>query len=354
MMENTVRAPSYQERPGIHLGGYSLETLILLDNRTSKSIKRYVRLLSITLNGSIISFGRSNRYASLFEKYFILPLKLISRSRCRLILPSENYTYLLPLLKKHHTIVVCHDLHDIMNHQVPGIRKCVTKTNLKWLKHANLLVSVSEHTKDDFSKLLGKSITSRMKVLYNPLEDHWFTRVNERPGLFRAIEPFSYVLLVGSTAWYKNLDRTFQVLSAISNIKIVRVGPVKSEWKSMVGEERLLVYEDLSETHLKWLYQYALLLLFPSIHEGFGWPVLEAMVSGCPVVSSNRASLPEIGQDAVRYVDPYDVNGIKQVVINLMKNDDKRQEMIRKGKEKAKAYTMKNFKEKLIRYGEIH
>lgn len=313
--------------------------LIVLDNRTSRSIKRYTELLEQVVDGSrVFTFGGSSRFQSLWYKYITLPARLRRHKEQHILLPSEGYAYLLPFLGHKRTTVVIHDLHDIMNQEIPAWRICIAKRQLKWLVKADNLIAISEHTKADVTKLLGSSIGEKIQVIPNPLEDHWFNEASVMPTGGEFLQHSSYVLLIGTAAWYKNLDRAFNVLAMIPDVHIVRVGSLKQKWKDKVGQERITQFEGISDHELKWLYQHALCLFFPSIHEGFGWPVAEAMASGCPVVCSDRASLPEVAGDSAIYVNPYDSSNMQMALQTLINEKGKSQEMSINARKRANKF----------------
>jgi glycosyltransferase involved in cell wall biosynthesis len=87
------------------------------------------------------------------------------------------------------------------------------------------------------------------------------------------------------------------------------------------------------------IYQKALIFVFPSVYESFGFPPLEAMACGCPVVVSNVASLPEVCGDAAYYVDPYSVESIAEGIYNVLTDESLRQSLIKKGLERAKLFS---------------
>ena len=103
------------------------------------------------------------------------------------------------------------------------------------------------------------------------------------------------------------------------------------------GQVRFLGYRPGRD--LPALYRGAACLLFPSLFEGFGMPVLEAMASGCPVVCSNTTSLPEIAGDAALLVDPGDPEALAAAVHQLLTDPDLRAELIARGLERAAAFS---------------
>jgi glycosyltransferase involved in cell wall biosynthesis len=90
------------------------------------------------------------------------------------------------------------------------------------------------------------------------------------------------------------------------------------------------------------LYENALCLVFPSRTEGFGIPPLEAMAKGCPVISSNAASLVEVGGDVFLYVDPDDRDGWLRTIIALSQDEERRASLSRKGRERAKLFSWRS------------
>jgi glycosyltransferase involved in cell wall biosynthesis len=97
------------------------------------------------------------------------------------------------------------------------------------------------------------------------------------------------------------------------------------------------------------LYKNAEVFVYPSLYEGFGLPVLEAMNVGIPVITSKKSSLPEVGRDAVLYCNPEDIHDIAMVVRNVLLHDHIRDELRRRGKERAKYFSWEKFVEKLFR-----
>lgn len=96
------------------------------------------------------------------------------------------------------------------------------------------------------------------------------------------------------------------------------------------------------------LYQGARCFIFPSLYEGFGLPPLEAMNVGCPVITSQAASLPEVCGNAAMYVNPYDVDDIAQKLDRLLNDSALREELSKQGKERAQLFRMENYLERLF------
>jgi glycosyltransferase involved in cell wall biosynthesis len=155
-----------------------------------------------------------------------------------------------------------------------------------------------------------------------------------------------YVLLLGSTARHKNIDVVLKQAQALdaAGIDIVVVGGASSIFSAMASNFHSANIHQagyVSDDDLAALYGGALCLVFPSKTEGFGIPPLEAMTRGCPVISSNAASLTEVGGNAVAYVDPDDGNGWRDAIIGLSGNHDRRAAMIAEGRKQAALFSWK-------------
>jgi len=106
---------------------------------------------------------------------------------------------------------------------------------------------------------------------------------------------------------------------------------------------QMFVGEDL----LNSLYYHAKLFVFPSIYEGFGMPLLEAMANHCPMAISRASCFPEIAEDAAAYFNPIDENDIQNTVKRLLENEQERKSLIEKGNERVKKFTWETASQKL-------
>jgi glycosyltransferase involved in cell wall biosynthesis len=154
------------------------------------------------------------------------------------------------------------------------------------------------------------------------------------------------VLAVGNLEPRKNIGRAIEAFAAVRaadpELRMLIVGKPSTghgaltrewvgqgvEWLGYVDDERL-----------RQLYRTATVLLFPSLHEGFGLPVIEAMSQGCPVICSNAASLPEVAGDAALYVDPLDVGSMANALKKLINDHATREQLTWKGRERAAEFS---------------
>jgi glycosyltransferase involved in cell wall biosynthesis len=153
-----------------------------------------------------------------------------------------------------------------------------------------------------------------------------------------------YVLLLGSSAKHKNIDVLVRQAVALdmAGIDIVIVGGtfgIFADGSATASQPNVHRAGYVADNDLAALYANAICLVFPSKTEGFGIPPLEAMARRCPVISSNAASLMEVGGDAVLYVDPDDSQGWRDAIIGLSTNDDLRNSLKERGRKRAKLFS---------------
>ena len=95
------------------------------------------------------------------------------------------------------------------------------------------------------------------------------------------------------------------------------------DFKKIKSNLNKILYIEGNEKKLNYLYSKAELLVYPSLYEGFGLPILESFANGCPVVCSNTSSLPEIGNDAATYFDPNNINSISNALETILNSKEK-------------------------------
>ncbi|MFM7186618.1 MAG: glycosyltransferase family 4 protein [Armatimonadota bacterium] len=158
----------------------------------------------------------------------------------------------------------------------------------------------------------------------------------------------AYILQVGTRNRYKNTPVVLEVLAqlkkAVPNVALLRVGADffddEKDLRDSLGLRREVFYLGrVSEADLRAVYRFAKVLHFPSLYEGFGWPVLEAMASGCPVLASDRASLPEVVGDLEYAVDPESIGVQVEKLHRLIADSAYRDAAIVHGLERASGYS---------------
>lgn len=212
------------------------------------------------------------------------------------------------------------------------------------IPRAELIVTVSQFTA---SALVSRFRVDprRLRIIPNSVSEEWYVHDIAVTG------PGDYVLAVAGEAPSKNLNRAleafalFRAASAPPALRM-KVAGVKPAFHAVfAAHARQLGIGDcveflpyLSEQELRTTYRKAAVFLMPSLAEGFGIPVLEAMASGVPVAASNAASLPEIGGDAALYFDPTSTRQIAEILHRIMFEIGLRARMVELGRVQARKF----------------
>lgn len=205
------------------------------------------------------------------------------------------------------------------------------------------------------SKFIKKSLCNEWKVdedkvivTYEAVDEEFLSiKTNKRIN-------FDYLFYVGNAHPHKNIEgliKAFLILRKKHKIKLVLAGKDNYFWTRVKKEYQYkdIVYAgQISDTQLKTYYENAKAYVMPSFEEGFGIPILEAMSCGCPVVSSNRGSLPEVGGDAALYFDPYDINDMVKKISSVLDDEKIRQKLIEKGLKRYKQFSWRKLAKKTL------
>lgn len=284
----------------------------------------------------------------------------------------EPFFQTLPFLKKYPSVITIHDLIPLVfpKHFPSGI-----KGNIRWqlqkilLRQIDQIITDSESSKKDIIRLTGIN-GERITVIYLAASEE-FTQVSEIKNSFMLKEvrrkynlPEKYVLYVGDGTWNKNLPRIIQAVEA-ANVSLVIVGKAlvdedinwKNAWNNDLVETQRFVKNNKQITRLGFvstqdlicIYKLATIFIMPSLYEGFGLPVLEAMVCGCPVITTKEGSLPEVAGNAAFYVDAYSSKSIKDGIQFLYKDTRLRKELSDKGLNQAKKFSWEKTVKETIR-----
>lgn len=208
-------------------------------------------------------------------------------------------------------------------------------------KRARKIFTISLASKDDIIKEY-KLPENRVVVTYPGVKKTLLMRKDK----FN----FDYILFVGTLQPRKNIVRLIDAFSRLApkhpNLKLLIVG--KKGWlydEILKAPAKFNVESDVKfldfveDAKMQNLYKDALCFVLPSLYEGFGLPVLEAMKNGCPVLLSNISSLPEAGGDAALYFDPQDPQDIADKIERVLGDPKLREDMVKKGNEQVKKFS---------------
>jgi glycosyltransferase involved in cell wall biosynthesis len=279
------------------------------------------------------------KYLGYLDKFLLFPTQLRSLARSHdlvHVLDHSNSMYLHTVRLKPN-LITCHDVLAIRaaRGEFPQAStgwsgRLLQRWILSGLRGARHVLCVSAKTARDLKDLIGDAARNRveLRVIYNtlnwsyrpgaPISGSLATRLGLRSGQ-------RYFLHVGGNQWYKNRAGVLSIfarlaeLDEFSTTRLILAGkPMTGDLKELIRAERLadrvIEAADATNEELEALYGNALALLFPSLDEGFGWPILEAQACGCPVVASGRPPLTEVAGEAAIFIDPADPKAAAEAI----------------------------------------
>jgi glycosyltransferase involved in cell wall biosynthesis len=283
-----------------------------------------------------------------------------------------HWTYPLPMRANARANI--YTIHDVIPLRLPY-------TTLDWkhyylrsmravISKADHIVTVSENSKRDVMNLFDieeSRITNTYQAVSIP--DYFVNRgkdsvADELAGAF-GLDYRNYLLFYGSMEPKKNISRVVQAYLA-ANVDMPLVIVVAQTWlaedetqllKQMLNEDnrnenqerKIRRYGYLPFPMLMTLVQGARAVLFPSLYEGFGLPILESMTRGTPVITSAESSIPEVAGKAAIMVDPYDIDAIKAAIVAVTADSGLCEDLAQKGLARAEHFSMAIYRERLER-----
>lgn len=229
----------------------------------------------------------------------------------------------LPLFRKPGLKTVI-TVHDLGSEYLPSTHQIKQRLYLGFmqryqLKTASKIIAVSEATKEDLVKRIGLK-PEKITVVYEGYDNKIFKPIKNNQSK-------TYYLFVGTIQPRKNLERLIRAFVKVDKTLIIvgQKGWLSDEIyqlpKKLKIEDRVKFLGYVPDEKLPSLYSGAIALVFPSLFEGFGLPILEAQACGCPVITSNLSSMPEVAGQGAIYVNPYSVQSIRDGMIKIMNND---------------------------------
>jgi glycosyltransferase involved in cell wall biosynthesis len=278
----------------------------------------------------------------IFEE-FQLPLKLRGAKIDLYYAPS----FLLPAFPGARSEVIC--VHDLAWRLLPTtksrrFRAYMNRRMPAALKRAARIVCVSYATEEDLLDQYRFIKGERVRVVHNGVDLEIF-----RPDPEEKREDVPYLAVVGNQDGRKNIDtllEAFPIFRArMRAFRLVMVGPGEPPAQRPPAVD-VLGY--LEERQLASLYRSALMVVQPSLYEGFGLPVLEAMACGTPVACADIPVFHEVADDCARYFDPHKPGSIAQTMEEVARDDDLRADLCRRGLARAAGFSWDKTAEKLL------
>ncbi|HTB51928.1 MAG TPA: glycosyltransferase family 1 protein [Ferruginibacter sp.] len=266
---------------------------------------------------------------------------------------------------EHTTVKTVVTVHDLIYERYPETYTLDVRYVSRWkikhaCKHANAVIAISQQTKNDLMHFYGVD-ENKISICYqscNPIFQRVVGEAEKNAIKKRYNLPDTYFLFVSSITGRKNLIavcKALVLLKDATTVPLVIIGNGKKEkeeakkFMSTNGiSDRLIFLNELPQSKesnfttaadFPAIYQQALALVYPSIFEGFGAPLLEALCSGLPVISSNTSSLPEVGGDAALYFSPHDHATLAAHMLQISTDSELVTAMRKKGFAQAQKFT---------------
>jgi glycosyltransferase involved in cell wall biosynthesis len=307
------------------------------------------------------------KYHPWVNHFWILTVGRYRLSRCHADLfhaLDGSYAYALTKSLQKKALVTMHDLIPMI--QSAGLSdekrtsifadKIISASH-RVLSRCRHLIAVSRSTRSDAVNLL-KIEPDKISVIHLALDPLIKNSGSEKESKTyqTATSETPVILHVGNNAWYKNRAAVIRIFACVRcevPSKLILVGPpADRELQHLIqslGIGKDVRFEsNLGNAELLDQYSKASLLLFPSLYEGFGWPPLEAMACGCPVVTSSAASLPEVVGDAGLMADVGDEDLLTKLCIDVLTDPGLAVELSRKGIERAKKFSTQEMGEQIL------
>lgn len=285
------------------------------------------------------------KWVAYVDKYLLFPFTLRRIAKgFDLVHICDHSNALYTLCLQHiPSIVTCHDVLAIeaARDLIPGWRVGYTGKILQWvifkgLIKASAIVCDSEYTKKHLLNLgwRGQDASVALLTLNGDFPPAGNAAINIAVKQAELQPGAKYFIHVGSDLPRKNRLFVLKVFNEIKQIKpdedfkLLFVGPeLTDSMKSFVLENQLnhsvIAVQDVAHAELSVLYSGAVALIFPSLQEGFGWPIIEAQACGCPVFTSNFPPMSEVGGEGAIYIDPFDEQGAAKIISESLSQLDK-------------------------------
>ena len=263
--------------------------------------------------------------------------------------------------RKSASVLTIHDLIFLLHPEmaIPSSLRHYKPRIKHYLKRSNIVVADSKATAADIIDYLhfpGELV----EVVYPgaiTMKKASRAQINELKGRHSLEE--NYILFVSCLEPRKNLARLFQAFDRSglwSDFQLVLAGPkgwhfekLQDIWNSLRCKNRIRWLNYVPDDDLSILYSGASFFVYPSIMEGFGLPILEAMSVECPVMTSNVSSMPEVAGDAALYIDPHDIDSIADGLRRLAGDSELRAKLSESGLSRTKMFTWEKMADNMIK-----
>lgn len=287
---------------------------------------------------------KSNIYSRLFVFIYCSIYDFLTMRKISFDIYHKTYFWIpFNLIRNAKNVITVFDMNwEVMKSQskFPYLKSMLKKIACK---NADHIITISNSTRTDLINIFDIN-PAKVTTIYLGVSDEFFTSDNENK-----IEKKKQILFVGKRSGYKNFNTLLKAFASSQNVrsqyKILCVGGGKFSRLEKLAfreygiEEVDILQRDLTDSELIIEYKRSRCLVYPSLYEGFGLPILEAGAAGCAVITSNTSSMREIGENACLLVDPNQHGELRAALEALCFDDLLMSELIEKGLKNAREFT---------------
>lgn len=255
-------------------------------------------------------------------------------------------------------VVSCMDIFPIiLKNDYPFLLHFFTKRVSKYMKKADHIIAISNFTKRKLIEELNIP-EGKIDVIYLGADDETFSPLDKKKARAKLNLPLDQkiILHIGSEEPRKNVPTVINAFNRVQkNIPdslLIMVGEKTEMSENLIKkynmQKKIIYKNNISREELLQYYNSSDLFVYPSLYEGFGLPILEAMACGIPVIASNTGSLPEVVGDGGIMLDPFDIEAISDNMYEILTNESIRENIIKKGLERAKLFSWKKTAEETL------
>lgn len=321
------------------------------------SQNQYIKNEPQLLNNALSNYFLKSEYG--FRKF------KANEMYCKYLLKQNNFdvfhpTYYDPYFIKNLKKPMVTTIHDMTYERLPEYfwaNDPLTQQKRISIERADKIIAISETTKKDLLKYI-ETDENKIEVIYHGIDVKTPLVFEKIPNL-----PQNYLLYVGDRSGYKNfylLLNTYERLSKkYPDLHLVLTGGglMASADLEMINRLKLknkVHHYNVSDEQLNYLYQNTQLFIYPSLHEGFGLPILEAFKAQCPILLSDTDCFREIALDAAEFFSMFSSDDLYEKIETLISNPDKKAALIVKGNQRLMDFSIeKSIKETLAVYSTL-
>ena len=271
-------------------------------------------------------------------------IRSLKKNNYDLFHPTSTSNYFYSHIKNKPFVVTAHDLTIELFPSYFKSNEFVSRTieerKLNYNK-AERIIAISENTKKDLIDFYNIQ-SDKIDVIYHGYSSQ--TGLQEPIRNFK-IKKNNYILYVGSRKEYKNFDKFLEACAPLTkDIEIVcagggRFSSAEKEKIAKLKIENHVFQHDVNTSELNFLYQHAIVFVYPSLYEGFGMPILEAFANGCLVALSNIHVFTEIAASAATYFDPNNIESIRAAILKIVNSPERREVLEKQGAQRLQNFS---------------